>query len=160
MSKTIALDLDKDRFTAIFGAPAAQREPGRSRLCRVCGDWHSLTKAWPHNCRTEAPPRSHLPAPRIAPKFEAFKPNLFSDEVISDPRSKRAYMERHDLVEYDEGVKPPPEPTDREWEAQFVADFKRAAETDPLNRPPVEVVGQSDLEQADEISVDDIEVAK
>jgi hypothetical protein len=69
-------------------------------------------------------------------------------------------MERHDLVEHDEGVAPPPEPTKREWIEDFVQDFKRAQEEDPLNRPPVDVIGQTDTDGAGEIDVSEVEIIK
>lgn len=159
MSKTFAIALPADRFAAVFGTPTEERTPGRSRRCRVCGDWHSLKQPWPHNCRSEAPPRSPLASPQIAPKFEAFRPNVHADTVINDHRDKRDYMERHDLAEYDAGVAPEPEPTDRAYKREFVEDFKRAMETDPLSQPPVDIIGQTDTEDAGDICVDNIEVA-
>lgn len=146
-------------YARIFGQ--TERGTGRARLCKVCGDWHSLSKPWPHNCRSEAPPRADLPAPRLAPKFEAFVAgDHTSPVIINDPRDKRSYMDRHDLVEYDAGVQPEPEQTERQWREEFVEDFKAAMEMDPLNRPPTEIIGRADLEGADEINVDTIEVAK
>lgn len=135
--------------------------PGkRSRKCRFCGGWHTLD-AWPHNCRAEAPPRAKLAAPMLAPRFGEFVAGTHDDPVIiNDRRDKRSYMDRHDLVEYDEGVKPDPEPTERQWREEFAADFKAACEMDPLNRPPTEVIGRTDLEGAPEVDIDTIGVAK
>lgn len=158
--KTFALGLNPDDYARVFGAKDGFGPAGRSRLCKVCGGWHRADQPWPHNCRAEAAPRSHLAAPRLSPKFEPFKPNMLTDTVINDPRSKRDYMERHDLVEYDEGVKPPPEPTEREWQKEWVADFKRAKETDPLAIEPVDVVGRTDLDGTSEVDISTIEVAK
>lgn len=147
-------------YARIFGPPEAQGV-GRSRLCKVCGDWHSLSQPWPHNCQSEAPPRANLAAPRLAPRFVEFVAGDHDNPVIiNDHRDKRSYMDRHDLVEYDEGVKPEPEPTERQWREEFVQDFKAAMEMDPLNRPPTEVIGRADLEGAAEIDVNTIEVAK
>ena len=160
MRKTFAIALSPDQFAAVFGKPDAARATGRSRLCRVCGDWHSLHRPWPHNCRSEPPPRANLAAPQIAPKFDAFQPIHGSDIVINDRREKQDYMAERGLVEFDAGVTPDPEPTDREFETQFVADWKMAREIDPLNRPPTEVIGQTDMEGGTEIDVTDIEVAK
>jgi hypothetical protein len=135
---------------------------GRSRLCKVCGDWHPTAQPWPHNCRKEAPPRArHLAAPQLAPRFEPFVAGTHDEPVmISDPRDKRTYMDRHDLVEYDAGVVPPPQPSAREWEAELVEDFTKAEQQDPLARPPTEIIGRTDLEGAAEIDHTTIEVAK
>ena len=143
-------------YARIFGE--TDRNTGRSRLCKVCGDWHKSGHV-PHNCRSEAPPRANLAAPQIAPRHEPFKPNIFKDTIISDGRQKRDYMERNDLAEY-EPVEKAPEPTDREWKNQFVKDWKQAAETDSAEIKPVDVIGQSDLSEANEIDVTDIEIAK
>ena len=144
----------------IFG-PREPSAPGRSRLCKTCGDWHRLDRPWPHNCRPPAPPRSVLPAPMLAPKFQEFVAgDVFNPVPISDPASKREYMERHDLVEWDAGVKPDREPTEREWERDLAMDLKREAEIDPLNRPPVDVVGRTNLDGASEIETTDMEVFK
>ena len=160
MSKTFPLSLNMDQFEAIFGPMPTERDTGRSRLCGVCGDWHSLKRPWPHNCRSEPPPRANLAAPQIAPKFDAFQPIHGSDIVINDRREKQDYMAERGLVEFDAGITPDPEPTDREFERQFVADWKMAREIDPLNKPPAEVIGQTDMEGGSDIDVTDIEVAK
>lgn len=145
-------------YARIFGQP--ETGVGRARLCKVCGDWHPAGRV-PHNCRPEALPRAKLAAPMLAPKFEAFVAGDHDAPVIiNDPRDKRSFMDRHDLVEFDEGVKPPPEQTEKEWLAEFVEDFNRAEQTDPLNRPPTEVIGRTDLEGAIEIDPTTIEVAK
>lgn len=134
---------------------------GRSRLCKVCGDWHSLSRPWPHNCRPPAPPRAPLATPQIAPRFDAFRTGMLEGAaIINDRREKRDFMERHDLVEFDEGVAPPPEPTERQWREEFVSDLKRTMETDPLNIQPVDVIGRTDTEGAPEIDANDIEVFK
>ena len=148
-------------YTRIFGPrDDLGAAPGqRTRRCRFCGGWHALA-AWPHNCREEAPPRASLAAPMIAPRFDPFVAGAHDAPVIiNDPRSKREYMARHDLVEYDAGVKPDTGPTEREWVQDFVTDFKRACEEDPLNRPPTEIIGRTDTEGAGEIDVNGIEVA-
>lgn len=153
MGRTHAVALDPDQYARVFG-PKSEPAQGRSRLCKACGDWHSLDKPWPHNCREPAPPRSHLAAPMLFPKFEAFKPDMFADTVINDRIEKRDYMERNGLVEYDVGVKPIAGPTEREWEAEFVADFKAAQEMDPLAIEPVDVIGRTDLNDSPEIDLD------
>lgn len=146
-------------YARIFG-PREESGPGKTRLCKMCGGWHRLD-AWPHNCLPERPQRSHLAAPQLAPRFEEFMTGRTADAAyIGDRKAKREFMARHDLVEYDEGVKPEREMTEREWEADFVADFKRTVEEDPLNRPPVDVVGRTDLEGADEVDVSDMEIFK
>lgn len=158
MTRLAMSDLGAD-YARIFG-PRDTDGPGRQRLCRVCGGWHSPA-AWPHNCRSEAPPRSRLAAPMIAPRFEAFVAgDADTPVIINDHRDKRDYMARHDLVEYDAGVAPDPQPTERQWIEDFVQDFKRAQEEDPLNRPPTEVLGRADLEDAPEIDTATMEVAQ
>lgn len=152
MGRTHAIDLDHDKFSAIFGKP--ERSVGKSRLCKSCGDWHSLDKPWPHNCRPPAPPRANMPAPMLAPKFEAFRPDMFADTVINDRAEKRDYMERHELVEYDTGVKPTDHPTERQWEQEFVQDMKAAMEMDPLAIEPVDVIGRTNLNESPEVDLD------
>ena len=148
-----------DEYARIFG-PRQEAGVGRSKLCKTCGGWHQAGQI-PHNCMPERPPRSHLAAPQLAPRFDEFMTGRTDGaEYIGDRKAKREFMERHDLVEFDEGVAPPPEMSEREWEADFVSDFKRAIEEDPLNRPPVDVVGRSDLEGADEVATDDMEIFK
>ena len=122
---------------------------------------HDLAKPWPHNCRPPAPPKNpDLATPQIAPPFQAFKTGeLDGAEIITNRHQKREYMERNNLVEYDPGVKPDM-PSPREIERQYVEDFKRMEETDPLNIEPLEHVGDSDNGEAGEISIEDIEVAK
>lgn len=133
----------------------------RSRLCKVCGDWHALERPWPHNCRPERPPRSLLSAPQLAPRFGEFVAGEHDAPiVINDRRQKRSFMDAHDLVEYDAGIERERAKTDLEWQREFVADFKQVCETDPLNRPPVEVIGQSDTAGAGEIDTTEIEVFK
>lgn len=133
---------------------------GRSRLCKVCGDWHSLERPWPHNCRSEAPPRNwRLAAPMVAPPFAPFVADPVAGIYVDDRRQRRDFMERRDLVDYDAGVKPEREPTQAEWTAQFAADLERA-EQEYHYRPPVEKMGQTDLGGAAEISTDNIEVFK
>jgi hypothetical protein len=146
-------------FTRIFGAKAEETGPGRTRLCKSCGGWHPLD-AWPHNCRRPAPPRSNLAAPLLAPRFDEFVANKTTGEIVGDRKAKREFMERNDLVEYDEGVKPEREQTELEWTREFVADFKRAQEEDPLNRPPVDVIGQTDTADAGDIDMNQVEVFK
>ena len=151
-----------EAYTRIFGSrdDLDAASGARQRKCRFCGGWHALS-AWPHNCRQEAPPRAPLAAPMLAPRFEPFVAGTHDAPVIiNDRRDKRSYMDRHDLVEYDSGVKSEPEPTEREWMEGFVRDFKRAAEEDPLNRPPTEVIGRTDTEGAGDIDINGIEVAK
>lgn len=158
MARVAMSDLGQN-YARIFGTGREDAGVGRSKLCNSCGDWHSLSKPWPHNCRPPSPPRSDLSSPMLAPAFGEFVTGQTdSAEVIGDPRAKREFMDRHDLVEH-EPIEPPKEPSAREWEAEFVADFKRAAEEDPLNRPPVDVIGRTDTNDAGEISMDGVEIA-
>jgi len=125
-----------DEYARIFGQP--ERGTGRARLCKVCGDWHKVGHV-PHNCRPEAPPRAALAAPMLAPTFQPFVAGDHDAPVIiNDPGDKRSYMDRHDLVEFDEGIKPEPEQTERQWREEFSAglqtrDGNRPAEP-PANR--------------------------
>lgn len=96
--------MSPERYAAIFGASERAAEPGRYRLCRVCKGWHKAGHV-PHNCRPPAERLQHLAAPQIAPPFEAFRTGYLEGwEVINSRNEKRDYMERNDLVEYDEGV--------------------------------------------------------
>ncbi len=147
-------------FARVFG-PRDPAPPGRTRFCRTCEGWHSLDRPWPHNCRDPAPPRAPFATPMLAPRFGEFVAGTVQEPVIlNDRRQKRDFMERHDLVEWDAGVTKPPEPTPREWKADFVADFKRAMQEDPLARPPAEVIGRADLDGAPEIDTTGMEVAE
>ncbi|MBK8772899.1 MAG: hypothetical protein IPM06_21050 [Rhizobiales bacterium] len=147
-------------YDRLFGARDEPRGAGRSRKCRHCGDWHQLD-TWPHNCRDERPPRANLAAPMVAPAFGDFMTGVTETaEYIGDRRARREFMERHDLVEYDEGVKTEPEPTERQWVEDFVRDFKRVQQEDPLNRPPIDRIGETDLDGSAEIDASDIEVFK
>ncbi len=133
--------MDASRHAAIFGPQddLGCEGPGRSRRCKACGDWHRLDRPWPHNCREPVYVRQRLASPQLAPSFEAFRTGaLGTAEVIGSRREKREYMKRHDLVEYDEGVRGPDDhwTAEREKEREFVADMKRFIETDPLNLPP------------------------
>lgn len=135
----------------------------RSRLCKVCGGWHSLEKPWPHNCREpQLLPPQKLAAPMIAPPFGEFRTGVLDGaEFITNRSERREYMKKHDLVDYDPGVSNAETWVDRKRaEKQYVQDFKRAMETDPLNIEPVERIGESNLEGAGEISTDTMEVAK
>ncbi|MFE3836917.1 hypothetical protein [Pseudogemmobacter sonorensis] len=147
-------------YDRIFGQKPEDAGAGRQRLCRVCGGWHRLD-AWPHNCRSEAPRRNRdLAAPQLAPRFDEFRTGLTETaEIIGDRRSKREFMDRHDLVEWDDGVQPDPGPTERQWKEDFVHDFKRAQQEDPLNRPPVDVIGQTDTGGAGEIDITSMEIS-
>ena len=39
--RTFAVALDPDQFASVFGS-APERTTGRTKSCKVCGDWHSL----------------------------------------------------------------------------------------------------------------------
>lgn len=149
-----------DEYARIFGTREEPDAPGRSRLCKVCGGWHSLSRPWPHNCRSEAPPRADFPAPQIAPTFQPFMTGrMDTAEYIGDRRDKREFMERNDLVEYDEGVGDHAQwVEDREYEREVVSDIKRFVETDPINYPQVERINETNLEEAPEVSTEGMEV--
>lgn len=154
-----AVGLTLQEFAAIFGTHA-EREPGRSQLCRFCGGWHRLDQPWPHNCREPDPPRNpELATPQIAPPFHAFQTVGADPVIIGSRHDKREYMARNDLVEYDAGVRPEPEPTEREAKQVFAQQIKRFAETDPLNIPPLDRIGETDTAGAGEVSLDGVEIA-
>lgn len=154
-----AVGLSRDDFDRVFGARDDADAPGRSRLCRSCGGWHRMDRPWPHNCRAPAPPRNpDLATPQIAPPFHAFQTVGLDPEVIGSRHDKREYMAKNDLVEYDAGVQPEREPTEREVKAEFAAQIKRFVEADPLAIKPVDVIGQTDLSEAPEVSTDGMEV--
>lgn len=155
-----AVGLSSDEYSRVFGARQADDAPGRSRRCRSCGGWHRTDEPWPHNCRPPAMPRNRdLATPQIAPKFEAFRTGqLEGAETINSRRDKINYMDKHGLAEWDEGIKPERDQTQKEWRAEFVAALKRFRETDPLNIEPVDRIGERDLGGASEIDTTDIEV--
>ena len=105
------------------------------------------------------PRNRDLATPQIAPKFEAFRTGqLEGAETINSRRDKINYMDKHGLAEWDEGIKPERDQTQKEWRAEFVAALKRFRETDPLNIEPVDRIGERDLGGASEIDTTDIEV--
>lgn len=153
-----AVGLSHDDFDRVFGA-RDDGAPGRSRLCRTCGGWHRVDQPWPHNCRPPAPPRNpDLATPQLAPQFVPFQTSGIDAEVIGSRGDKREYMERNGLVEYDAGVTPEREMTEREAKAEFAGQIKRYRETDPLNIKPVDVIGQTDLNEAPEVSTEGMEI--
>lgn len=132
----------------------------RFYLCRHCGDMHQRGRT-PDNCKDEAPPRNwRLAAPMITPPFRPFLASPTEGIYIDDRRARRDFMERRDLVDYEPSVDKAPEPTEREWREEFAQDLERAIQTDPLNRPPVEVIGRTDTEGAGEIDTEGMEVFK
>lgn len=95
----------------------------------------------------------------IAPTFQPFVAgDVFDPVEISDPKSKREYMEARDLVDWDSGVKPEPEQTARQWEEEFVTDLKRSVEQDPLAVKPVDIIGRTDLDGTGEIDTAGMEI--
>lgn len=155
-----AVGLSRDDFDRVFGAPVEDGAPGRSRRCNTCGGWHRMDQPWPHNCRRPAPPRNpNLATPQIAPPFVPFKTGeLEGAEIINSRADKIAYMDKNDLVEWDAGVEPDREPTEREMKREFAGHVKRFAETDPLNIEPIDRIGETDLSEAPEVSTDGMEV--
>lgn len=155
----VAFKFDRNHFESVFGAPRREEEPGTYRKCRTCGGWHKRGLT-PHNCREPEPPRNpDLATPQIAPPFHAFQTVGADPVIIGSRHAKREYMARHDLVEYDAGVKPEREPTEREAKQVFAKEIKRFAETDPLNIPPVDRIGETDTAGAGEVSLDGVEIA-
>lgn len=156
MTRLAMSDLGAD-YARIFG-PRESVAPGeRVRRCKVCEGWHRIG-AWPHNCRSEAPPRSKLAAPQLAPKFHEHVAGSHDAPVpITDRREQREYMARHDLVLHDPGIRQEQQSA-RAWKEEFVADWKAVREMDPLNRPPIERVGEADTGGAGEIDTNGIEV--
>lgn len=140
--------------------PADPLPPGRHRKCRVCGDWHALALPWPHNCRPEAPPRSPLASPQLAPKFQEHMTGVTETAVyIGDRSTQREYMKREGLVTFDAGVSNAETWTDeRRYDQQLVQDIKRSMELDPLAIEPVPVLGREDLNGAPEVDMTDMPV--
>lgn len=146
----------------LFGA-TEPHGTGRRRLCKTCGGWHEVGRI-PSNCRPERPKRAPLPAPQVAPSFGEFRTGVLpGSEVIGDRRARRAYMERHGLVDWDAGVCPETEhwTWEHEQRSEIVADLKRFAETDPLALPPdlkAQPLEAGTLDDGTEISAEGIEV--
>lgn len=163
MTKIAMRDLGGE-YARIFGPrDDLDSAPGRSRKCKVCGGWHRLEQPWPHNCRSEAPPRADFPTPQLAPSFQPFMTGPGADaEYIGSRNDKRQYMERNDLAEYDAGVGRRNEWVEEiEQDRELVQTIKRTLETDPLELPPMEHIGETDLDTSGtEIITEDIEVAK
>lgn len=152
--------LTPERHAQIFGPQQEDRHQGRSRLCKVCGGWHALDRPWPHNCRPERRPPPKLAAPMVTKPFEPFvsiateKP-----EMIGDRRDRREYMRRHDLVDYEAGVDHRNEwVEEQDRQREIATDIKRTVEMDPAERPPIERVGETDLNEASEVDVTAAEV--
>ncbi|MEM8971346.1 MAG: hypothetical protein AAGD43_04685 [Pseudomonadota bacterium] len=104
--------------------------------------------------------------PMLAPAFETFKTGeTETAEVITSRNEKREYMERNDLVEYDDGVSNAETwIDDKNHEREIVQDLKRFHETDPLNLSPDLKAKQMDSKDLDtdgtDINTDNIEVIK
>lgn len=140
------------QHAAIFGQPQ-EVSVGRSRMCKVCGGWHSLEKPWPHNCRTPAKPRSSLAAPMIMPDVE---PHLAgADEYIGGRVDQREFMKRNDLVEHEhfENTAGPSamkkHMESREYEQELADVAERVLQEDPLNRPPIQTYEQANHKVAE-----------
>ncbi len=161
----ILSDISADDFNAIFG-PRDDLPPGRHRLCKVCGSMHSLDEPWPHNCRSEAPPRADLAAPQIAPPFQE---GVHAGRAITSRNEERAFCDEFDCF--------PDEPVTvtagyehmnkqfetREYEEQLVKDIKKSLELDPLNIEPVKSIDEvNDTSETveEQISLDAIENVK
>ena len=156
-----ALNLSQTDHERVFGPRLEARKTGRSRRCKVCGDWHRLDRPWPHNCRSEAPPRADFATPMIAPAFQPFRTGVTEmGEIINNRHDKREYMARNNLVEYDDGVQPDTEPSEQEQKREFSEQITRFEQTDPLNIKPVDRVGETDTDGAGDIDATEIEVAK
>lgn len=130
--------MPQETHARIFGNPdSEERRVGKSRRCKSCGDWHSLSKPWPHNCRPPQGPRQHLAAPLLAPAFDSFVAQPGSDvtEVIGSRNDKREYMKRNGLVEHATGVADTSEwARHRDEIADIVDDIKMVDEMDPDRR--------------------------
>lgn len=125
-----AVGLTEEQFARVFGPrdDLDSNGPGRSRRCRSCNGWHRTDQPWPHNCRSEAPPRNpDLATPLLAPRFDPFLAGAQGDpdaEYIGSRNDKREYMKRHDLTEYESGVAD----TSGEWSRQ-IDERREVAET-------------------------------
>lgn len=152
---------DPDKHAAIFGPkPVAMDErPGRSRKCKVCGDWHRLDRPWPHNCRSEAPPRNlDLATPQITPTFEPFRAGMMEDDpIIGSRNEKREYMKRTGLVEHEKGIKNEAAQWVREKEEQrdISETVKRFMETDKDYWTPEE---RGEVTPTDDLATDGVDV--
>lgn len=157
-----SLDLTPEQHARIFGPQLEERRQGRSRLCRVCGGWHALDRPWPHNCRGEQRPPPKLAAPMLAPRFpEHVAHHSGEPEVIWGRRSQREYMKRNDLIQYEEGIEGQRKPEwieEREEIEAFGQALKKQTELDPLARPPIERIGESDLAGAEDIDTTRMDV--
>lgn len=128
--------LSQSDFDRVFGPKdnLDSNGPGRSRKCKVCGGWHRLDMPWPHNCRSEAPPRNpDLAMPQVAPAFQPFKASVHPDApVIGSRNDKRDYMDRNGLAEYEPGVRNEGAQWAREKEErrELEADIQRFDQTD------------------------------
>lgn len=147
---------DAAEHARIFGVPDqldSDTGPGRKRKCKTCGSWHRIDRPWPGNCRPSRPPRADLAAPRLAPAFEAFKPNRTTDDVIGSRNDKREYMRRNGLVEYDEGVRAPDDHwTERRAEerrvGQLIADIRQTDTEYLSNRVGFDVTNPERVDEA------------
>lgn len=164
--------MDPEQHAAIFGPrdPMDAGGPGRFRRCRSCGGWHERGKV-PHNCRPPAPPRNpNLHTPQVAPGFAPFLASQQGREVISTRAERRDYMERHDLVDYDEGVRKEGEHwTEERAEIDTIkrtmAEF-RQTDTDYLSNiagfdvtNPERVDDTGSLDEGTEIETDGMDIA-
>jgi len=160
----IKLDINKDRYAAIFG----QRDDdlwgesgGRQRHCKQCGGWHRTDEPVPHNCRTIKRRMQYLSAPQIMPDVPVHR----SGDVIINSRSdQREFMKRTGFVEHEDfeatAGTGKQDFTSREYEEDLVNDIKRAIEEPPENRPPPMMIEEANehVNAEEQVAVDDIEV--
>ena len=140
MGKTSGISAD--RHADIFGPrdDADQPTPGRSKQCKSCGGWHRTDEPWPHNCRPYRRNMQHLDAPRIISDIE---PHVEGGVYIDSRQTQRKFMKQNGLVEHEhftETAGTHKQDFGKEYERELVADIKQAMETDPLNRPPPEMI--------------------
>lgn len=141
MSKPIGIT--PERHAAIFGQPDEiwGEKGGKKRNCKVCGGWHRVDKPLPHNCRPALRPAPILSAPMIISDIE---PHVEGGVYIDSRKAQREFMEKNGLVEYEQFSETAgthkQDFDSKTYEQELVQDIKRAIQTDPLNRPPPQMI--------------------
>lgn len=154
--------ISAEKYAGIFGTPDDLGEKGgRKRKCKSCGDWHSLSKPWPHNCREVKRNMQVLPAPRVIGDVE---PHVHDGVLIGGRVDQREFMKKRGLVEFENFEESAgthkQDFGSKAYEAELVQDIKRSLEEDPLNRPPPQMIEEvNEKATADEaISTENMEV--
>lgn len=104
----------------------------RSRLCRVCGDWHDLSMDWPEAChghfKTQSAPSHGLATPMV--NFDTMNPvqSQTNGKMYDSKSALRSEYRRAGVIELgNERIKPKPKPTEKQRRTEIRQRLERAA---------------------------------